>query len=107
MSLPLAALMAVVLAAPRPTLETARTRRAPAPARAAAERARRPSATANPMTVPLHALPHLCSATQVAVSGSLWQHKHSCMTKRMQSRKTVALLKRRRGRWRMCLHGEQ
>jgi len=39
------ALMTVVLAAPRLTLQTARARRAPAPARAAAERARRPSAT--------------------------------------------------------------
>ncbi len=37
----------------------------------------------------------------------VWQHKHSCMTERMKSRKTVTLLKRRRGRWRMCLHGEQ
>ncbi len=32
------------------------------------------------MTVPLNALPHLCSATQAAASGSLLQHKHSCMT---------------------------
>ncbi len=57
---------------------------------------------------PVYALPH-CA-----------QHKHgspypahscstntSCMTKRMKVRKTVTLLKRRHGRWRIYLHSEQ
>ncbi len=34
------------------------------------------SAAATPGTVPLHVLPPLCSATRVAASGPLLQHKH-------------------------------
>ncbi len=63
---PLVALTTVMVDTPQVALALARTRRSPTLARAAAKRARRPTAAATPTTAPMRDLPHLCSATQVA-----------------------------------------